>query len=74
MRIGGLLSAVIGKTLDPLSAMLDPSLPLAIEEERSGATRQLPGDARAMLRYSPYEGLQTAVSYPALMLVAAQAT
>ena len=71
----GLLSAAVIRSgfLDPLSAMLDPSLPLAIEErEEWGDPASCPETREAMLRYSPYEGLQTAVSYPALMLVAAE--
>ena len=62
-----------GPFLDPLGAMLDPSLPLAVEErDEWGDPAACDLTRAAMERYSPYEALRVGERYPALLLVAAE--
>ena len=70
---GGLAAAVLrGAFLDPLDAMLDPSLPLTIEErEEWGDPLTCKATRAAMATYSPYEGLPPGTAMPALLLIAA---
>lgn len=71
----GLLAAAIVRSgfLDPLGAMSDPSLPLAIEErEEWGDPMACDATRAAMLSYSPYDGIRQGVRYPALLVVAAE--
>ena len=62
-----------GAFLDPLGAMLDPSLPLTIEErDEWGDPASCAHTREVMTRYSPYEGLRRGERYPAIMLAAAE--
>ena len=82
LALGGLLNeaprrlgaaVVRAGFLDPLSAMLDPSLPLAIEErEEWGDPGACDATRAAMAEYSPYNALRRGERYPAMMLVVAE--
>ena len=70
-----LLAAALvrGGFLDPLSAMLDPSLPLALEErEEWGDPAACGAIHEAMAAYSPLDGLRPGGPYPAMMLAVAE--
>jgi len=71
----GLLSAAVLRApfLDPVTAMLSPSLPLTTEEYGEwGDPATCDVTRRAMVGYSPYDGLVKHQAYPALLLVAAE--
>uniref|UniRef100_A0A7S2C7W6 Prolyl endopeptidase-like n=1 Tax=Haptolina brevifila TaxID=156173 RepID=A0A7S2C7W6_9EUKA len=70
----GLLAAAVLRApfLDPLTSMLDQSLPLTTEEvEEWGDPTTCEATRRAMAAYSPYAGLRRQ-RYPAMLLVAAE--
>ena len=70
-----LLSGVVmrGPFLDPLNSMLDPSLPLTIEEyEEWGDPSTCSKTREAMAGYSPYDGLKRGERYPNVLLIAAE--
>ena len=70
-----ILSGVVmrGPFLDPLNSMLDPSLPLTIEEyEEWGDPSTCSKTREAMAGYSPYDGLKRGERYPNVLLIAAE--
>jgi oligopeptidase B len=71
----GLLAAALLRApfLDPLRTMLDPSLPLVVEErEEWGDPAACEATRAAMELYSPHDALRWGAAYPAMMLVAAE--